>query len=413
MPGYNIDLNKILLFISLVLLSYSLHARQDKPLDKETVLEIIADQQMKNKLINESALAKISEDPSVRKVIEWYEIDPPVYKPDAQVLNIRSVSQLGQISKEDAEKVRAMSVQLGKITNSLNTDHVVSFALFKNLEYLQIKNTDQSFDFSGLNKLRTLDFSYVYDLPEISPTVGHLKNLEYLVMNGVNKVKIIPESIYTLKKLKSFTLTAPDIRDDTLSSSIKNLRDLTYLELYASSLSFPDEIGALTNLRELQIDNIAYIPYEAIYNLPNLQTLGINAGSASNLKGISRMKALKVLNLRSYELPPELGDLKTLEGLIISGYQGMTYPQELARLSKLKALYIGSNSVFTDAPQFIPMLPNLKFLEIRGCNELVTFSLAYKSMKNVEVIQLLYNNKITTVPSNLQHIKERVMIHSH
>jgi len=123
----------------------------------------------------------------------------------------------------------------------------------------------------------------------------------------------------------------------------------TEIELYAQGLtgSIPPEIGCLTNLEYLSLENnqlTGSIPPE-IGNLTGLTTL--------NLWG----------NQLSGEIPVEIGNLTNLTYLTLTSNQ-LTgeIPVEIGNLTNLTGLYLGWNQLTGEIPPEIGNLENLTYL---------------------------------------------------
>jgi Leucine-rich repeat (LRR) protein len=86
-------------------------------------------------------------------------------------------------------------------------------------------------------------------------SIGDLHNLEMLSVSEMKMSGIIPNSAYTLRKLKVLDLAknSPGF-EGTISTEIGNLRSLERLILFDNTLlsgTLPSELGKCTNLSEL------------------------------------------------------------------------------------------------------------------------------------------------------------------
>ena len=349
---------------------------------------------------------------AIWEVNNWYRKLAPYHRP-ARGISIDNLSKLKQYDPVEAEKVLGMVISIGKDVDSTVMRDIISLDKFSNLEFLEIKDAPYApYDFKGLTKLKTLIFDYVYHLREIPASIGELSQLKYLLILGANKIQVVPESIFDLEHLVALAMSGVKPQGDTISAKIGNLQQLEYLKIGHCSIHIPEEIGALQNLRELRIANyFGYdIPTKAIYQLPKLEILGLNAFEAEKLLGIGKLKSLKVLNLSSDFLTSEIGKLTQLEGLMLRGFKGETYPEEFKDLKNLKALKILTNKSLIHAPEFIPLLRKLRHLEFRDCDKLQYFGPAYTSMEAIESIEFQYNDLIKEVPANLSHVIDKVRV---
>ena len=95
---------------------------------------------------------------------------------------------------------------------------------------------------------------------------------------------------------------------------------------------------------------------------------------------------------------------------MLSGYERENYPVELGQLNNLQALKIINNDSLQQAPTFIPMLPQLRYLHIASCDKMTSFGPDYSKMNKLEEVDLPFNALIWEVPENLSHIEEKVRI---
>lgn len=349
---------------------------------------------------------------AIWEVNNWYRKADPLERARPHVY-IDDLSELKQYDPIEAGKVLGMTISIGKNVDSTVMQDIVPLGKFSKLESLVIKDAPYApYDFKGLTKLKTLIFDYVYHLKEIPASIGELSQLKCLIILGANKIQVLPESIFDLEQLVALAMTGVKPQGETISAKISNLQHLEYLKIGYCSFHIPDGIGALQNLRELRISNyFGYnIPTEVIYQLPKLEILGLNAFKEEQLIGIGKLQSLKVLNLSSDFLNSEIGKLTQLEGLMLRGFKGETYPEEFKALKNLKALKILTNKFLIDAPEFIPSLSKLQHLEFRHCDKLQYFGDAYTSMKAIESIEFLYNDLIKEVPANLSDLRDKVSV---
>jgi len=349
---------------------------------------------------------------AIWEVNNWYRKADPLERARPHVY-INDLSELEQFDPIEAERVLGMTISIGKHVDSTLMQNIVPLGKFSKLESLVIKDSPYApYDFQGLTKLKTLIFDYVYHLNEIPASIGELSQLKYLLILGANKIQVLPEGIFDLEHLVALALTGVKPQGETISAKISNLQHLEYLKIGYCSFHIPDEIGALQNLRELRLANYyGYdVPTELIYQLPKLEILGLNAFEEGQLVGIGKLQSLKVLNLSSDFMTSEIGKLTQLEGLMLRGFKGETYPEEFKDLENLKALKIITNKSLIDAPEFIPSLSKLRHLEFRHCDKLQYFGAAYTSMKAIESIEFLYNDLIKEVPANLSNLSDKVSV---
>ncbi len=353
------------------------------------------------------------EDDVVQIVKKWHQNEAHHYWPlNVKAMSARHISELKNVEAAVADSIIFMVIRLGKaVPDSIRLD-TVALGKFSNLEYLAILNSPYApFDFTGLSKLKTLVFDYVYNLQAIPETIGKLSALEYLLIMGANTITTLPEGIFDLHQLKTLKITGLRDTIGTISSRIGKLKNLEFLEI-DGTVNLPESISELRNLREFRLRTKygTNRPTKALFSLPKLEFLSYYAYEAAHLEGIEQLQSLRVLNLDSKFIPNELGQLKHLEGLMQYGYRRSTYPEALGQLQKLQALQIINNDSIVQAPSFIPELPQLRYLNITSCDKMSTFSPAFSQMKYLEEVDLPFNDLIREVPEPLSHLSEKVKI---
>ena len=145
--------------------------------------------------------------------------------------------------------------------------------------------------------------------------------------------------------------------------------------------SLPPEIGNLTGLRDLSLENANLsgpLPAE-IGNLVNLRNLDLSGNqlSGSLPPEIGNLVNLRILDLSgnqlSGSLPPEIGNLSSIEFLHLSGNQlSGPLPPEMGQLVSLKSLMLGGNPISGQIPSEFTSLTNLSTLfigdtQLTGC----------------------------------------------
>ncbi|MCS5550736.1 MAG: leucine-rich repeat domain-containing protein, partial [Gammaproteobacteria bacterium] len=159
-----------------------------------------------------------------------------------------------------------------------------------------------------------------------------------------------------------------DIPNEVLPRDRDELINLTELYIIGDITKLPKEIGNLTNLTKifLEENELTELPKE-IGNLVNLTKLSISITQLSKLpKEIGNLVNLTELNL-SYnqldKLPKEIGKLINLTKLNLEGSELMTeLPKEIGNLVNLKTLNLSEND-FTELPKEFGLL-NLSYIDL-------------------------------------------------
>jgi len=173
---------------------------------------------------------------------------------------------------------------------------------------------------------------------------------------------------------------------DNLAQALASPERVTSLSIkeYDPNIKhLPPKLGALTNLKELEIsclENLEDIPVE-IGQLKKLEKIIIDNGNGCGMNvsipaSIGDLTNLKVLRLYGALAPSEIGSsvkplpatiakLQNLEELDLGGNGLQTIPPEISDLKNLKKLGLDYNDLH-DPPSFIGDLKNLRDLSIRS-----------------------------------------------
>ncbi|XP_022875449.1 TMV resistance protein N-like [Olea europaea var. sylvestris] len=190
---------------------------------------------------------------------------------------------------------------------------------FINLSYS--KKLVKTPDFSKIPNLERLNLSNCKSLEEIHPSLGNLKKLVYLNLAHCIKLKTLPPSIH-LELLKTLVLW-----------------ECVKLE------KFPEVTGEMECLSELHLEGTAIKElHHSIIKITGLVL--INLGKCKNLKSlpdsICELKCLHTLNLsdcsKLEKLPENLGQIQSLEELLVDGTAIAQPPQSIACLTNLNVL---------------------------------------------------------------------------
>jgi len=174
----------------------------------------------------------------------------------------------------------------------------------------------------------------------------------------------------------------------TLSPSICNLSEITYIDLSENQISgtIPANIGNLTNLTFLSLDinKLTNGVPTSIGNLINLTNLYLNSNQLTSV-------------------PASIGDLSNLESLILSGNELTNVPASIGNLGNLKRLYLHSN-LLTNIPSTIGDLSNLTALAVND-NQLVNIPASIGNLSKLNFLQLS-GNQLTALPASIGNLAE-------
>lgn len=217
---------------------------------------------------------------------------------------------------------------------------------------------------------------------ELSVTVTCTDTIPQSVTGLQFSAESLPSGLGSLANLTTLRFVRSGPSPRALSPEIGNLTQLTNLTI-ENVTSLPAEIGDLDNLENLELNgtDLTALPPE-IGDLDNLYLFSMfRAGDLASLPPeIGDLANLRVLNLSRHKitaLPPEIGNLDKLERLRVIG--GLTsLPAEIGNLESLRQLTLG-NSIqrLNDGNRFVRPLLSLPTLppEIGGLSLLLILEL--------------------------------------
>ncbi|PWA43906.1 disease resistance protein (TIR-NBS-LRR class) [Artemisia annua] len=235
-----------------------------------------------------------------------------------------------------------------------------------------------------------LSCTHIKLLPESICTLKHLKSLELKSCFGLQK---LPEDIFKLEKLEKLSCSNTGIK--FLPDSICMLETLKYLKIDAKFLeklpgnlgrleslekfclssakinNFPDSICMLRHLRSLEVKSCVlretlpkdfgwlqylekiYLSYADIEYLPD------------SICMLKRLKSLKlILCWKLKKLPDDIGQLECLENLILSGCESLEYiPNSICKINRLRYFCLLSCTDVVELPEEIGCLKCLEELD--------------------------------------------------
>ncbi|MBE9092012.1 leucine-rich repeat domain-containing protein [Microcystis aeruginosa LEGE 11464] len=152
---------------------------------------------------------------------------------------------------------------------------------------------------------------------------------------------------------------------------------------------------------DLSIKNLTEIPPE-IADLTSLQGLFLDNNQISEIReALAQLTSLQVLNLNNNqisEIPEALAHLTSLQELDLSINQISEIPEALAQLTSLQYLYLSYNQI-REIPEALAQLTSLQFLDLRN-NQIREIPEALAHLVNLKRL-VLENNPITNVPPEI------------
>ncbi|RVW37817.1 Disease resistance-like protein DSC1 [Vitis vinifera] len=271
---------------------------------------------------------------------------------------------------------------------------------FEKLKFIKLSHSQhltKTPDFSAAPKLRRIILNGCTSLVKLHPSIGALKELIFLNLEGCSKLEKFPEVVQgNLEDLSGISLEGTAIRE--LPSSIGGLNRLVLLNLRnckklaslpqsicelislqtltlsgCSKLKkLPDDLGRLQCLVELHVDGtgIKEVP-SSINLLTNLQELSLAGCKGWESKSWNLAFSFGSSNTRTIATASLVSSLSSLEMLDLSRNSFITIPANLSGLSRLHVLMLP----YCKSLQSLPELPSsIRYLNAEACTSLETFS---------------------------------------
>nr|XP_016470041.1 PREDICTED: TMV resistance protein N-like [Nicotiana tabacum] len=286
----------------------------------EAIQAIILTYPQKEKLNLSSQALKGMENLRLLKIRNAYFNRGPSYLPNGlQWLNWHKFPSTSLPQDFEGEKLVGLKLSRGQILQLWPEP--------KNLEQLKYLNLSYSNglinspDFSMMPNLEKLNLSNCKNLVVVHESIGTLQRLKYLNMSHCSKLSRLPNTIH-LESLEIFLLW-----------------DCTKLE------NFPQVIGLMPNLSELHLEGTAIkeLP-DSLINISGLVSINLsNCKCLENITySICGLRCLRSLNLSGCSkletLPETLGQLETLEEVLVDGTAITKLPSTISKMGNLKIL---------------------------------------------------------------------------
>ncbi|XP_010039452.2 disease resistance protein RPV1-like [Eucalyptus grandis] len=320
-------------------------------------------------------------------------------------------------TKEIKRNVQALDLNL---SNSYHKNIIESEEIgrFEQLRYLKLDGGTFVGNLANcLTELRWIYWSYP---PLVSkPTNMHLKNVVILefVENDFMDDSMLQSFVEMVGKLKVLTLDSCDniVRTANFSGCL-NLERLTFVSCY-NLRKIDGSIGKLKQLTDLKIDGCFRLEDfpEEIGDLSNLRHFSLLKcpvkkvpDSLWNLKSLREVHFISLFNpfdlAFAWELPSAIGMLQKLEVLQVNNYnlKGQL-PSDVGSLPFLRILDLSCTHV-SEVPETLHMLPCLKRLELRECNQIQELPVLPTSLTHL----LVSSTSLRVIPhlSNLSNLVE-------
>ncbi|KAL5843290.1 hypothetical protein ACOSQ4_009248 [Xanthoceras sorbifolium] len=243
-----------------------------------------------------------------------------------------------------------------------------------NLNYLRLEGCESLGSFSRdihFESLKNLDLSSCINLKKFPQVLG---NIEILSLKG-SEVEVVPSSVESLSKLALLNLS-DCARLKHIPTNICKVKSLRILNLKNCSQlkRFPEILETMERLEILDLSGTAVkeIPHTIehlngllrlfLRGCKNLETL---PSSISNLASLLELDLSNCTKLD--KLPVNIFSLSSLQTLALRGNNFESLPKSIKRLSKLRNLWLNDCKKL----QSFTALPlGLKYLEAENCGQL-------------------------------------------
>ncbi|XP_059285138.1 TMV resistance protein N-like isoform X3 [Lycium ferocissimum] len=301
----------------------------------EAIEAIILAYPQREKLNLGSQALKGMENLRLLKIRNAYFNKGPSYLPnELQWLNWHKFPSTSLPPDFEGDKLVGLKLSRGLISKLWTEDKSL-----ENLKYLNLSYSDglaTTPDFSMMPNLEKLNLSNCKNLLGVHESLGTLTKLRYLNLSHCSKLKSLPHTIH-LESLEKVLLW-----------------DCTRLG------NFPQVIGLMPNLSELHLEGTAIkeLP-DSLINISGL--VSINLSNCKSLESITYsicgLRCLRTLNLSGCSkletLPETLGQLETLEEVLVDGTAITKLPSTISKMGNLKILsFSGCKNVKKKEPSF-------------------------------------------------------------
>ncbi|KAI3407444.1 Protein FAR1-RELATED SEQUENCE [Psidium guajava] len=234
-------------------------------------------------------------------------------------------------------------------------------------------------------------------LVEIDSSIGELKCLVYLEINGRNSMEELPvgsclDSLGLVRLHRELSVSAGELNSlIDLPESIGKLKRLNVLRVKHTKIGkLPDSIGGLESLLELDMSRteITDLP-DSIGDLGRLEVISMSCSKIRKLPdSIGRVESLLQLDLsltKITDLPDVIGDLKLLKEINVDWSEIRQLPKAIGIMGNLEKLLARCcRNLQGEVPSEISGLSFLRILNLSkvvlvDCRQLSISLLIYKN----------------------------------
>ncbi|KAL6315719.1 hypothetical protein AAG906_006581 [Vitis piasezkii] len=216
-------------------------------------------------------------------------------------------------------------------------------------------------DFSGITNLERLVLEGCINLPEVHPSLGDLKKLNFLSLKDCKMLRRLPSRIWNFKSLRTLILSAsaswlwPKRSSNSICFTVPSSSNLCYLKkLDLSDCNISDganlgSLGFLSSLEDLNLSGNNFFP-------SSLQELDLRRNNFVTLPNMSGLSHLALPQFPS-----------SLRELFLSGNNFVTLPN-MSGLSHLKTLVLRHCKRLEALPQLPSSIRSLNATDCTSLN---------------------------------------------
>lgn len=203
-----------------------------------------------------------------------------------------------------------------------------------------------------------------------------LKNSDSVIDIELIGFEKIPKKIERFKNLQELTIEdCPKINLEKAINRISKITSIQKLRFFNNTKSkYPENLGSLKNINSLWISG------DSIANLPK---------TIIELKELNELIINECPKIEFYNLFETLSVMDNLKELDLSENLMKKVPDNIGKLKQLKELWLDDNNL-TEVTKGIKSLPNLEYLRLFS-NEINSLDFTHNDLPSLKNIDLCYN----------------------
>ncbi len=304
-----------------------------------------------------------------------------------------------------------MMPSVTRLSSNIMTSNITAFPNLEVFKNNTIMETPLAYELISMPNLKELSLFNVTQFPDVLGT-RPLENFKMVYENTPSYMVTVPNNLYQLANLKELVLTNMDI---VSFINFENLASLESIKIDKTNIiRFPNLNNQWSKLRTFELSEITMrggVP-NFFGNADSLETIYLSEMELSeNLQEriyqTPNLKALTISYCDFNSIPENIGNLTTLESLVITTNQdqvntSISLPTSIDNLINLKSILVSLNS--NQFPSEIMGLTNT--LESISIQDNIGHLPA--GIRNFDVLKTLKltNCGLTNLPSEIQNLAD-------